>query len=482
MSRASLVRDRAPARLPLPLYSSRPLSDPFLTYGPACRAYASAAIGLELLAWQRWTLDRMLEVDPRTGRLRWREVLISVARRNGKTTLVRALVAWTLGPSPVWRRSVNAANTAQQARYLFDAVALDGMSLGMEGNASGTRVGVGYPDSDRRHVYVTGRSEGWRGMGQDLVVLDEVQEQTDEDAWAAAEPMIRTSSSGQLLAIGTASTERAVLFRRLYDRARLAIMDPAEDPGFGVFVWEAASDDDAGIRAANPATADGLLRMDVLRATRKSQSPPRFASETLNRWISDDVFGSFPPGSWEGCADPAARAPAGRPDFAVDVSPGWDRASIVACIADHDTERLHVELAVDWPDRGRPIPEGDVVREVRRLLVEYPGARVGYDPGGSPIAGAMRRLEGEGLAVVPVGGGLFRQACATFLGHVVNGRIVHRGEPVLSAAVRAAARSEDAELWRWVRRRSAGPIDALCAATIAAYLAELPAPSSGVFG
>jgi phage terminase large subunit-like protein len=460
--------------MPRPLYASRPLSRRFLTWGPVVAAEAET-MGIHLLLWQRWTLDRMLEVDPTTGRLRYREVLVSIARRNGKTTLMRALVAWLLRSSPIWRTSLNAATTTPQALILFNAIALDGLKVGMEANASGTRIGVGYPDSERRHVYVSGRSETWRGLGQDLVILDEVQEQRDEDAWAAAEPMIRTSPNGLVVAIGTASTERAILFRRLYDRGRMAVVRPEEDPRYGVFVWEGQTDDDAGIRAGNPAEADGLLSLDVLRATRRSQTPARFASETLNRWISDPTLSWAPPGAWEACGDPHSVAPSSRPSFAVDVSPSWARGSIVAASPDDDAERIHVEVARDWPDLGTPVSEAEVVAAVRDLVARYPRSQVAYDPQ-SAISAAMRRLGDEGLPVVPVQPGEFRSACGSFLGHVVTGRLRHLNDPVLDEAARVAARSEDAEAWRFVRRKSAGYIDSLCAAAMAVHLAEKPPP------
>ena len=58
----------------------------------------------------------------------------------------------------------------------------------------------------------------------------------------------------------------------------------------------------------------------------------------------------------------------------------------------------------------------------------------------------------------------------------LTGRLRHLHDPVLDSAARLAARSEDAEAWRFVRRKSAGHIDALCAATIAVHLADAPAP------
>jgi len=462
--------------MPPPLYAPRPLSDPFLSWGPHVRRWAARRIGLKLLTWQAWVVDRMLEVDPATGRLRYREILLSVARRNGKTSILRALVGWVTEESPIWMRSLNGSYTKDQALITFNAASVDLTPLGCEANAAGTRIGIGYIGSPRRHIYVSGRAAGWRGLGQDLVMLDEVQEQRDEEAWAAAEPMIRTSRNGLLLAIGTASvSDHAVLAKRLYDRGILAIGQPDSDPRYAAFIWEGVTDDDDGIRAANPATADDLLTMDVLRATRRSQTPARFVSETLNRWIVDPLMAWSPPGAWDACADRGSVAPITRPTFAVDVSPSWQRGSIAVAAHDDDAERIHIEVAKDWPETGRPVDEGAVILEVRRLTRQYPRSVIGYDPQ-SAIAAAMKRLADEDLPVVAVGGTEFRAACAGFLGHVVTGRIRHRSDAVLDSAVRLAARSEDAEAWRFVRRRSAGHIDALVAATIAVHLSEQPPP------
>jgi phage terminase large subunit-like protein len=41
--------------------------------------------------WQRWVLDLMFEVDPKTGLRRWREFLLVIPRGNGKSALVSAL-------------------------------------------------------------------------------------------------------------------------------------------------------------------------------------------------------------------------------------------------------------------------------------------------------------------------------------------------------------------------------------------------------
>jgi hypothetical protein len=89
----------------------------------------------------------------------------------------------------------------------------------------------------------------------------------------------------------------------------------------------------------------------------------------------------------------------------------------------------------------------------------------------------MRDLQAElPDRVVELGGMRFRGACQSLLGHVVARTLRHRADPVLDSAARLAARSDDGESWRFVRRRSAGHIDALVAVTVAVALADGPAP------
>ena len=51
------------------------------------------AIGIDLFPWQRWLLVHMLELLT-DGSLRFRTVVVLVARQNGKSTLSQVLALW----------------------------------------------------------------------------------------------------------------------------------------------------------------------------------------------------------------------------------------------------------------------------------------------------------------------------------------------------------------------------------------------------
>ena len=46
------------------------------------------------MPWQQLAADIALEIDPETGDLWYEEVVITVPRQSGKTTLIFALLVW----------------------------------------------------------------------------------------------------------------------------------------------------------------------------------------------------------------------------------------------------------------------------------------------------------------------------------------------------------------------------------------------------
>jgi hypothetical protein len=93
------------------------------SWGPAVAEVARRVLGITLDRWQRRALNRALAYGP-DGRLLHRLYLISTARQNGKTALVRALIAWalTFADGPEWHRILGLAHDRRQARLPYEAV------------------------------------------------------------------------------------------------------------------------------------------------------------------------------------------------------------------------------------------------------------------------------------------------------------------------------------------------------------------------
>ena len=66
------------------------------TFGPAVAAIA-AELGMPLMPWQRFIVDVAHEVDPHTGFWMYDEIVVTVPRQAGKTTLKIPVYVHRLG-------------------------------------------------------------------------------------------------------------------------------------------------------------------------------------------------------------------------------------------------------------------------------------------------------------------------------------------------------------------------------------------------
>ena len=105
----------------------------FASYGPRVVRWAKRRLGITLGPWQEYAVERMLEADSE-GQLLARQVLLSVARQNGKSVIVRALVGWLMDEGyqlPAfqgWDFVLLAAHDANQARIPYDFIRRDVMA------------------------------------------------------------------------------------------------------------------------------------------------------------------------------------------------------------------------------------------------------------------------------------------------------------------------------------------------------------------
>src|SRR5262245_60313361 len=88
------------------------------TYGEGVARFAEA-LGYPLMPWQRHVADVALEVDPSTGRLAYRTVIVTVPRQSGKTTLLLGVAAHRALGFGQQQNIVYSAQTGLDARKKF---------------------------------------------------------------------------------------------------------------------------------------------------------------------------------------------------------------------------------------------------------------------------------------------------------------------------------------------------------------------------
>jgi hypothetical protein len=489
------------ARLPAPRWETPLPASVVGSWGPLVVAFARAVLGIELDRWQVRAITRALAVDA-SGRLVHREYLISTARQQGKTALVRSLIGWALTTEigPAWSLIYGLAYNRPQARIPYTAVLADladlGRQLGPErrGGLALTRyLGIRSAVAGwAREYHVASREarDALRGYSIDLALFDEVRTQRDDETYAALKPTVAARIEPLILEISSAGDERSVLLRALWDRGRRIIdgAEPAE--GFGM-TWYAADDDDApddprAWAKASPALAEGRIDPASIRDELRALTPSTFRRERLNLW-ADAADEWLPPGVWSRQAGPQPEELEGaRVVLGIDAEPGWSRAAIAVAI-DRPDAPAWVGIAADLvAPAGSTVGPDELLEALRRVAAEWEPVLVAW----SRSAAVAKHLEAwatdADVPTLALGPADLRSASELYRSELVGRRLEHADDPLLSVQARRARPSTALETgaWYFSVRESRGAIDALRAAVWATWAAispEVTGPQPEIF-
>ncbi len=153
----------------------------------------------------------------------------------------------------------------------------------------------------------------------------------------------------------------------------------------------------------------------------------------------------MPPGAWEACADATVELEPGARTFV-----GWDASTTndsTGVVTVQEREGVIVARSRVWerpmrPDGNRDetwrLPIAEVENYIRDLCREYEVASVAYDP--AFITWSASDLEAEGLPMVkmPQTPARMCPATAALFEAIIQGRLRHDGDPVLTSHVKSA--------------------------------------------
>jgi phage terminase large subunit-like protein len=271
----------APPRFAVPA-TDRP------SYGPALVATA-ATLGWDLMDWQLLVAHRALEHDP-SGRLTYRDVVISTPRQVGKSSLILALIVWRMLSAR--QTIVYGAQTRLAARRrLFDVwwPRLRRSALGELFSLDRATGAEALRARNGSILTLLSTDEGAaHGEVLDLAVLDECWS-LDAAAEQACRPAMSTRHAGQLWLASTAGTERSTFWRDKVDQGRTqATLGLTE--GLFYAEWSAADDVDV----ADPATWAGFhpaleitIEADTLAKDLAGMPLAEWRRAYANQWSGD---------------------------------------------------------------------------------------------------------------------------------------------------------------------------------------------------
>lgn len=442
------------------------------TYGPAiCKIMEW--LGTPAMPWQEYAADVIGEIDPKTGLPRWPMVIISVPRQAGKTTLVLAACiqrmltgekrrVWSTAQTGLkarkkWIEQVEAIETGNfPLKELFKVKKSQG-SEQLSIPRLGSHFSPHPPSEDSLHGEQSDLNfidEGW--------VFDEAQAQA---LMQAIVPTQTTRPGAQTIIVSTMGTAASTWFHGLVDRAK--------QPGskIALLEWGIGPDDDPTdletIARTHPAYGH-TLNMNALEAARQQLAPSEFAR----------AYGNRPTGARERFIPLEAWQSAQSEMMIPDDAPVVFGAAV-------SMDRTEVAIAAAaFADDGIPIVEMVDVRPgtgwaAKRLekLVEKHGAPAPLVDRIGPSGTLVDQLKQADLEPPKFYARDLSTACADFMDRItrvdVDGvaapDIRIRPDESLDMAAELAEQRRMGDAWAWDRKRPAGSIAALEAATLALF-------------
>lgn len=439
---------------------------------------AADRLGFQLMPWQRQVAMVGGEIDPDTGRPAYRDVVVTVPRQSGKTSLILAweiqrAIGWAdFGPQTI----LYSAQTGNDARK---KLVEDHMPI-LQRHRRPLRVrrllrGMGnelveFNNGSRIILLASAESSG-HGKTVDFAVKDELFADSDNRRDQALIPAMATKPYGQVFTASTMGTSSSLPWKALYALGRQAV-EEGRRSGIAYFEWSALPDedpDDPAVWARCMPALGHTIDEQVVRHARGMLSLAEFRRAFLN--IEDGRRNEPVISSelWDAC-----RVPTSKPKqpyvMAFDVSPEATGAIAVAADAARRPGKVHVEVVDHRPGTGW------MVDRLVELVGRHRPRHLVCDPAG-PAGGLLVGLVKAGVEVEPVTMREHAQACVGFADAVREGTLVHIGQAQLDAAVAGADRRRVDDSWRWSRKSSTVDISPLVAVTLARWASiEAPTP------
>jgi len=442
------------------------------TYGARVAHIAATVMGTPLMPWQRQVADVALELDPNNpGAWRYPTVVVSVPRQSGKTALMRA-VAVDRMLSYRSHLIQMTAQTGKDARKRWDqiveALRVDKHPKRFKKLASKGSESLEYLRSGSKIQPFAPTPTAVHGDSLNLVMIDEAwafDEVSGTALTAAVAPTFLTVIDSQLWIVSTKGTAKSAYLNSLIERGRAAVDDP--DSALAYFEWSADPEE----TARDPYSRESLSFHPAIGHTQtyekiltvgKDEARSTWLRSYLNLTDSTGIQSIVDLAVWDSLS-----ADIDMPDDPGDVTLAFDvaedRSAATIYGAYKTADGVHMRLVAT--DNGSSWLANMLAR-----LHDAGYTRIVADSVG-PTRTVVDDLKSGGIEVETLTSREYASACQWLIDKTTAGEISHDTNHHVSTGLETVELTTIGGTKAFSPTRTATPIDALRALTIAGWSA-----------
>jgi hypothetical protein len=447
------------------------------SHGPRVAEIADV-LGTPLMPWQRYVADVALEINPESGRLHYRTVVITVPRQSGKTTLLLSLMvhrALSFGPR---QNIIYTAQTQLAAKKKFEE---DHIPI-LEASPMAPYFKARYTNGSEqvkwkngsRHTLTPPTEKAGHGETIDFACLDEAFAQTDDRVEQALRPAMITRSEPQFYIISTAGTAKSLYLKGKVELGRTLVREDI-DSKVAYFEWSAPDDSDP----ANPETWKACMPalgytidIEAIRSEHADMKLPEFRRAYLNQWSDQipELWLVVSEQDWHDSLNLKSQIREDSPlSLGVDFTPERSFGTLVVAGINQD-DRIHVEIPSDETKGIYDHAPGIswIVPHVVEFYHRWKPVVVIQQ--NSPAASLIPELEAKKVKVTVPSSAEYVGACGNIFDRIYSRGLAHTGQSPFVTALAGAHKLDLGEgAWKWNRKAVTVDISPLVAMTLAVW-------------
>jgi phage terminase large subunit-like protein len=431
--------------------------------------------------WQK-ELVRYLYAGDGRGGFKQKVSLVGMARKSGKSALASSLAVFDLYFGPRGGEVYSIAAEKNQAAIVFkDAKKIIEANPELMELAKLYRDAIEIPKTGSIYRVLSAEAFSKEGLSPTAVWGDEIHAMPNRELWDVMSlAMAARGSLAHMVGITTAgvktdSTGQDSIAYTLYQYGQKVARKELSDSSFGFAWWEAPQEADHRDPeiwpSANPGFGDISDPEDFESAVRRTPEP-EFRTKRMNQWVSSAISW-LPTGAWDTCAGDTTVV--GK-DYVLGLDGSFSGdATIVTYATIEEVPQVGIvgawEKDVQIHDDTWRVDVLEVEETIRQFVKANPNVKeIACDP--YRWTRTMQVLQDEGYPIVEYPSTNARRmvpACSKFYDAVVDGKMIHDGNPLLARHLDNAVVKIDNLGPRIVKenRASQRRIDAAVAAVLA---------------